>query len=267
MFTVKKEGDKNVVVYDFDKLLANSNDIYNLDFKTYMDKYLGTNSFANFKQKLVGMFDLKLKDMLYYVFTNDGLTIGELEEAINGIAKTFDPEFTSISDMLQLPEGATFETLINSPQVQALLEYTFGEMICMSALDSSIPNDPVIIAQFVKQLKDELVKSVDEIGKINYYDVLINAIGESGAEMKAQIKQIVDGMINLMKSSFGFKAVFSEEGAFEKIEMTTGINGQKILDFVEMKMTQANEASLCIYLKDNSKNSLAILLEQLIKNL
>lgn len=44
-------------------------------------------------------------------------------------------------------------------------------------------------------------------------------------------------------------------------------NSLKILDFVELKMTQANEASLCIYLKDNSKNSLAILLEQLIKNL
>jgi hypothetical protein len=103
MFTAKKEGDKNVVVYDFDKLLANSNDIYNLDFKTYMDKYLGTNSFANFKQKLVGMFDLKLKDMLYYVFTNDGLTIGELEEAINGIAKTIDPRaFIAIENVYEV---------------------------------------------------------------------------------------------------------------------------------------------------------------------
>ena len=250
MFSISNDGRE--VYYDFDKIKEISNDLYNLSIKNYMDKYLGAGTFESFKQGVLNTLDLTLGDMLWYVFTSDGLTIAELEAKINEIGKLYNSEF-DLATLLGIPSGS-IEDLINSQEMQALLDMTLLDLFTKNVVqpEYSVPDGyyqensgyssepgvsvggsagsvPGYPGDTSVDYKAMLAQYIDQAGEMNYFDTLLPLLDLGDVEaMKPVIKEATDGVLDILSEIYSFKAVFSDIGKFEKLEFVTDFNGASV---------------------------------------
>lgn len=246
MFTVKEVEGKQEVVYDFDKIKANANKLFDLTMAEYMNETLGEGTFEEFKNGIVDVLDIKLNDMLYYIFTTDGLTIAELEAKINEIGKEFEPEF-DLATALGL--GCSLEEFIESDEIQVYLNKTVGEMIVMLTASSGpdmevMPIDDIDVSEQVEELKAMIIEELDKAGAITFYDAMASMIGPSmGEEMEEQVKTMTTQMLDILDDIVDFKIVFSADGKFEKIEYKNQTTAETIEKIMEMIPKSEPESS------------------------
>ncbi len=216
MFTVNKVDGKQEIVYDLEKISQNANKLIDMPMAQYIDETLGEGTFAELKEGAVGVLDLTLDNILYYVFTTDGLTIEELESKINEIGKEFEPEF-DLATALGF-EGATIAEIIESEEIKAMLSKTIGEIIVMTSNPEAESMTKEEIDTQIKALKDQIIAALDGAGNMTFYDAIISL---SGAEEEEGLKEEVKGMMNqifdILKDMIEFKIVFDVDGKFEKV--------------------------------------------------
>ncbi len=231
MFTVKEVGGKQEIVYDLEKISQNADKLFDMPMAEFIDETLGDGTFAELKEGVVGVLDLTLDNILYYVFTTDGLTIAELEAKINEIGKEFAPEF-DLATVLGLG-GTTIAEFIESDEAKQMLSKTIGELIVMTSNPEAEEGE---IAAEIKAIKDEITAALDEAGDMTFYDAIISLL--QGAETEEGMKEEVKGMMNqifdMLEDMIEFKIVFGVDGEFEKVVFECSPTEETINKITEM---------------------------------
>ncbi|MBQ3219021.1 MAG: hypothetical protein IJB32_00295 [Clostridia bacterium] len=246
MFKLTEVEDKYEVVYDFDKIKANAEKLFDTPMATYIDEMLGEGTFEALKNGVVGVLDLKLSDIVNYVFTTEGLTIKELEDKINEIGKSIDPEF-DLATLLHI-EGSLAD-FIETDEMKAMLSMTIGELIVGTMGNGSGPEDinpmseeaPDLSAQ-VEELKAQIIAAFDMAGDMTFYDAIMMLVPSTDVdpeEMKQQVEEMTALIFDIAKDVFGYKIIFNEDGKFEKLVIGYTVEQETIDKITALIPTEA----------------------------
>ena len=246
MFTLTEVEDKYEVIYDFDKIKANAEKLFDTPMATYIDEMLGEGTFEALKNGVVGVLDLKLSDIVNYVFTTEGLTIKELEDKINEIGKSIDPEF-DLATLLNI-EGSIAD-FIETDEIKAMLSMTIGELIVGTMGNGSGPEDinpmseeaPDLSAQ-VEELKAQIIEAFDMAGDMTFYDAIMMLVPSTDVdpeEMKQQVEEMTALIFDIAKDVFDYKIIFNEDGKFEKLVIGYTVEQETIDKITALIPTEA----------------------------
>lgn len=173
----------------------------------------GANAFASLKADVLDLVDLKVEEIIDYVFSGT-LTVERLVQELDAIAALIYPEEPNIS--FEYLTGIDIAEIINDPTLKAM---TIGQIISEAA------------GVQVTELKTAIGAVFGSLETLTVYE-LINTylIGEEDTAYITEIKDYISKGLEIANDVIDMEVNFDKNGKFQKATMSLVVNESIVND-------------------------------------